>query len=54
MSTSDPGHQVYVHGPLSTCDWGWCDEPSVALRYAPELKAWLPVCKAHADEAEGE
>lgn len=32
--------------PMGTCDWGDCDEPVVAWRWA-DSHGWLPVCPVH-------
>lgn len=30
-----------------TCDWGGCDDPTVAERHASNLDEWLAVCRRH-------
>jgi hypothetical protein len=34
--------------PPGTCDWGYCDQPATAWRWAEEHGGWLPVCAEHA------
>lgn len=36
-----------------TCDWGGCDEPSVAFRRSPDTGDMLPVCGEHDRTVEG-
>lgn len=30
---------------LKTCDWGFCDRPTVAARYDAKDRQWYPVCE---------
>jgi hypothetical protein len=58
----DRGERGLVSTSWGTCDWGGCDEPSVALRFDDEdgeaisaqarAGRWLPVCRAHVDPDE--
>lgn len=50
MSANPPVRHIDPDDPpFPTCDWGGCDELTVALRYDPE-HGWLPVCERHGDE----
>jgi hypothetical protein len=31
----------------SQCDWGGCNDESVAIRWSSEFDGWLPVCRRH-------
>jgi hypothetical protein len=31
----------------SECDWGGCNDESIALRWAPDVAGYLPVCARH-------
>lgn len=44
---SDPD-RVPDGDPPGTCDWGYCDQPATAWRWAEEQGGWLPVCAEHA------
>ena len=37
-----PGDVRETDAPLTSCDWGSCDQPSVRERFDGEV--WLPVC----------
>lgn len=36
----------------TSCDWGFCNDESVAVRWSFEFNAYLPVCEQHTSEAE--
>lgn len=44
---SDPD-RVPDGDPPGECDWGYCDDPATAWRWAEDLGGWIPVCAEHA------
>ena len=48
----DPQFEVeYI--PEWSCDWGYCDDPAVAQRWAYDFGQYLPVCARHLTGAPG-
>lgn len=46
MTRPDPtGAQLDLIG--TSCDWGNCNQESVALRWSFRPPDWLPVCQRH-------
>lgn len=53
---AEPGRTDWLPGTgqlnAGTCDWGDCDEHSVAVVNTRE--AWLPICRTHVSAARAE